>query len=47
MVKLALTEGKHSLFIRKKALLCLLRIYRKYKEKFNIESWVKPIESIF
>lgn len=37
--KLALQESRTSLFIRKKACLCLLRMFRKYREKFNPATW--------
>lgn len=47
VVKLALYDANQSLIIRKKALLCLLRIFRKYKEEFDPLQWVKPIERFF
>jgi hypothetical protein len=47
IINIALNEGKYSLFVRKKALLCLLRIFRKFKDKFNATEWVKPLSQIF
>lgn len=48
VAKIALTENtRSSLFVRKKAILCLLRIYRKYKEKFNPSEWVQPTLNMF
>ena len=48
VAKIALSENsRYSLFVRKKAVLCLLRIYRKYREKFNAADWVQPALSLF
>lgn len=48
VAKIALTENtRYSLFVRKKAILCLLRIYRKYKEKFNVNNWIQPTLNMF
>jgi len=34
-------------YIRKKALLCLLRIFRKHKDRFiNLEAWAKPLNRL-
>ena len=43
--KMALFETTRvSMFVRKKAVMCLLRIYRKFKEKFNTnEGWSPSI----
>lgn len=45
--KLALQESRTSPFIRKKACLCLLRMFRKYKEKFNPPSWAAQFVQMF
>lgn len=48
VTKIALSENtRFSLFVRKKALLCLLRIYRKYRDKFNPSEWVQPALCLF
>ena len=48
VAKIALTENtRYSLFVRKKAILCLLRIYRKYREKFNAGDWALPALAMF
>lgn len=48
VLKLALGDNSAlSLGTRKKALLCLLRIYRKYKESFpNTKAWVQPLNTM-
>lgn len=45
--KLALTESRTSLFIRKKACLCLLRMLRKHQDKFSPATWGSQILSMF
>lgn len=47
VIRLAVHEGRHSLFVRKKALLALLRIYRKFKDKFDPREWVRPVLQVF
>ena len=48
VLKLALGDNNSlSLNTRKKALLCLLRIYRKYKESFpNVRAWIQPLNTM-
>lgn len=48
VLKLALGDNNSlSLNTRKKSLLCLLRIYRKYKESFpNTRSWIQPLNAM-
>jgi len=41
--KMALHESRSSMFIKKKACLCLLRMLRKFREKFSPLEWVNPI----
>ena len=45
VLKVALGESNNISFnTRKKALLCLLRIYRKYKDSFeNVRGWIQPL----
>jgi AP-2 complex subunit alpha len=33
--------------VRKKALLCLLRIFRKYRDKFDPSTWVSQTIAVF
>jgi len=48
VAKIALSENtRYSLFVRKKAILCLLRIYRKYREKFNPAEWASGALAMF
>lgn len=45
--KIALSDTvRMPIFIRKKAVLCLLRIFRKYREMFNIDGWSRPISAM-
>ena len=44
---MALDDTKQSLFVKKKAVLCLLRMFRKFKDKFNPESWAPSIIQMF
>jgi hypothetical protein len=38
---------KPTIYIRKKSLLCLLRIFRKYKDKFiNLKAWAVPLNTL-
>lgn len=48
VMKLALGENPSlSTSTRKKALLCLLRIYRKYREAFpNVRGWIQPLNAM-
>lgn len=48
VLKLALGDNASlSLQTRKKALLCLLRIYRKYRESFpNVRGWIQPLNAM-
>ena len=50
IMNIALKEGRtYTLFIRKKAILCLLRMYRKFKDRYKdkVESWAQPIINMF
>jgi hypothetical protein len=48
VIKIAMNEAsRSSLFVRKKAILAVLRMYRKYKEKFEVMDWVVPIINMF
>ena len=48
VIELALNENsKSSKFVRKKALLCLLRIYRKFTEIFDVSSWGVACSELF
>jgi len=48
IIKMALfDQGRTPMFVRKKAILVLLRIFRKFKDKFTIdEGWSKAIYSM-
>jgi len=39
--------NKNSHFVKKKAILCILRILRKYPERYKTENWVQPITNMF
>lgn len=39
--------GKFNMSVRKKAILCLLRILRKYPQKYDVKKWVNPICEMF
>ena len=39
--------GKFSMSVRKKAVLCLLRILRKYPQNYDVKKWVNPICEMF
>lgn len=48
LVRLAFGEGTStSPFVRKKAILCVLRIYKKFTDKFlDITSWLDPLRNL-
>lgn len=35
--------GKFNMAVRKKAVLCLLRILKKYPQKYDVKKWVNPL----
>lgn len=44
IISMALSENKkYTLFNRKKAIMCMLRMYRKYPEKYDVKAWNKGI----
>ncbi|KAM3140321.1 hypothetical protein pb186bvf_007481 [Paramecium bursaria] len=45
--KLALSESRSTVFIRKKACVSLLRMYRKYQDKFQPSQWATSIVQMF
>ncbi|CAD8166956.1 unnamed protein product [Paramecium octaurelia] len=45
--KLALTESRSTFHVRKKACACLLRMYRKYQDKFQPSQWAQGISQMF
>ncbi|EGR33264.1 hypothetical protein IMG5_057290 [Ichthyophthirius multifiliis] len=47
IIRLALGERTCSVNARKKAILCLLRMYRKYNEKYDPTKWVPAIVKMF
>ena len=46
IVDAALSQ-KHSVTIRKKAILCLLRMLRKYPDKFDPKKWLPQLTDMF
>lgn len=43
----AALSQKHSVTIRKKAILCLLRMLRKYPDKFDPKKWLPQLSDMF
>lgn len=39
--------GKFGMAVRKKAVLCLLRIMRKYPQKYDVKKWAGPVCEMF
>jgi AP-2 complex subunit alpha len=46
IVKIALQDTSRSIFVKKKALLCLLRVFRKFKDKFQTDAWGYAVSSV-
>ena len=40
-------SGKFNMAVRKKAVLCLLRILRKHPQKYDVKKWVNPLCEMF
>eukprot|EP01015_Nassula_variabilis_P030490 TRINITY_DN6709_c0_g1_i3.p2 TRINITY_DN6709_c0_g1~~TRINITY_DN6709_c0_g1_i3.p2 ORF type:complete len:180 (-),score=60.58 TRINITY_DN6709_c0_g1_i3:11-550(-) len=47
LIRLALEDTQRSIFVKKKALLCLLRVYRKFKDFFEPQAWGVALSTIF
>ena len=47
IIKIALGDRSCSPNIRKKAILCLLRMFRKYNERYDPTKWVPAIVKMF
>jgi vesicle coat complex subunit len=44
--RIALNDSSRSITIRKKATLTLLRMYRKFKERFSVEEWASSLRGM-
>jgi len=47
IIRIAIGEKISPPNIRKKALLCLLRMFRKYNEKYDPTPWAQPAVKLF
>lgn len=47
VIQIALGERNVQPQVRKRAILCLLRMYRKYNERYDPTAWVQPALKMF